>query len=338
MSQDPPSVSSAAQLEAVLRALELFKLSLAYTWNNTRRQEEDILPRFEAVADALASIRPSLNAANGSGPDWWENEAVPVFREIDTLFQEVARAWGWEPYLTPSLRETTKEQLRECFRLAIELPLDEAAIVLARSPDATLHRSIRDRARRGREAGYNPEITIDEAKTRLHPDSDWSLREVETACYGRVYPELTQEQKRRFERLLINLPYALKPVMEESKADSGAPVASENLSPPPAAAASSPTGIIENSQRRAPKDPSDNPEQAKRTPPRGTLDETATIDFIRNPSLTYAQLAKMLGCSPQTLRNRRKCPLLVAAKARTKASRGEFRGKGQWINERDRDE
>jgi hypothetical protein len=226
MSQDSPCVPSVAQLEAVKSALHLFNLSLGEQLPFTSMQEEANLPGFEAVTHALASIRPGLDAANGSGPPWWENEAVPVLSEIDTLFQEVATHWGFEPYLTPSTRETIKKQRRERFRLEIERPLDEAAMGLVRDPYVNCSESIRNRARRGYKAGYKPAMTIEEAKSRLHRDSDWSQREVETPCYGRVYPELPLEQKKKLWRLLNNLTSALKPVMEESKADGGAPVAS----------------------------------------------------------------------------------------------------------------
>jgi hypothetical protein len=226
MSQDSPYVLSVAQLEAVKSALDLFNLSLGDQLLFTYKQEEAILPGFEKVADALSSLRPALDAANGSGPPWWENELVPLLREIDTWFlEEVARAWGWLPYLTPSSRETTKEQRWERFRIEIERPLDEAAMVWVRDDPANCSQVIRDRARRGYKAGYKRAMTIEEAKSRLHRDSDWSGREVETPCYGRVYPELPLEQKKKLWRLLGNLTSALKPVVEESKADGGAPVA-----------------------------------------------------------------------------------------------------------------
>jgi len=64
--------------------------------------------------------------------------------------------------------------------------------------------------------------------------------------------------------------------------------------------------------------------------PRGRLDEQATIELTENPSLTYAQLAKMLKCNPTTLRDKRKCPLLASAKAKTKAQKREFYGKDKW--------
>jgi hypothetical protein len=70
---------------------------------------------------------------------------------------------------------------------------------------------------------------------------------------------------------------------------------------------------------------------------RGKLDEDATLELTRNPSLTYEQLAVMLGCSSATLRDRRKCPLLVATKARIKAKKREFYRGDEW-NDRSADE
>jgi hypothetical protein len=82
-----------------------------------------------------------------------------------------------------------------------------------------------------------------------------------------------------------------------------------------------------------------NPQEALPPPPqprpkRGTLDERAAIELTKNPALTYDQLAKMLGCRPGTLRDKRKCPLLAAAKAKIRASRQDFQGNDTW---RDRD-
>jgi hypothetical protein len=68
--------------------------------------------------------------------------------------------------------------------------------------------------------------------------------------------------------------------------------------------------------------------------PRGKLDEHATIELTRNPSLTYDQLATMLGCSSKTLRDKRKCPLLAAAKAKIKAQWSEFLGGDKWSDRR----
>jgi hypothetical protein len=68
--------------------------------------------------------------------------------------------------------------------------------------------------------------------------------------------------------------------------------------------------------------------------PRGSLDERATIELKKNPSLTYAQLASILECRPGTLRDRRKCPLLAIARALIKAERDVYRGAPTWRDRR----
>ena len=77
---------------------------------------------------------------------------------------------------------------------------------------------------------------------------------------------------------------------------------------------------------------------SKREVPRGKLDEHASIELTKNPSLTYEQLATMLGCKPGTLRDKRKCPLLAAAKTRNKATKQEFYGKDKWTDRRPDDD
>ncbi len=77
---------------------------------------------------------------------------------------------------------------------------------------------------------------------------------------------------------------------------------------------------------------------ANRRYTRGKLDEQAAIALTKNPSLTYKQLAAMLVCSPGTLRDKRKCPLLAAAKTRNKATKQEFYGKDKWTDRRPDDD
>jgi hypothetical protein len=78
------------------------------------------------------------------------------------------------------------------------------------------------------------------------------------------------------------------------------------------------TGRTRSSRRTAPK------------VPLGSLDERAAVEVAKNPSLTYAQLAEMLECSPSTLRDHKRYPLVAAAKKRVKAERERFRGGDAW--------
>jgi hypothetical protein len=81
------------------------------------------------------------------------------------------------------------------------------------------------------------------------------------------------------------------------------------------------------------------PGEAKALPPRtkaarGTLDERAVIALKKNPSLTNEQLASILECNANTLRNRHKCPLLASARAMIKAQRDEYRDGSSWRDRR----
>ena len=100
------------------------------------------------------------------GPDWWENEAVPVLKDVVTWLCAVAADWGWEPYLTPFLRQAIKEELRDRFREEYERPIDEAAMVWFRDDRGIVPEMCGNCARRGRKAAYKPEMTLDQAKTR----------------------------------------------------------------------------------------------------------------------------------------------------------------------------
>jgi hypothetical protein len=158
----------------------------------------------------LDAIRPALDAADGTGPDWWENEAVPVLRDVWNSLQAVAEDWGWVPYLTASLRETTKEERSQRFREEYERSIDEAAMVWFREDREHCPGALWERARRGRDAGYKPVMTLDEAKSRCTPESDLYRREAEAPCYGMAYPRLDKDRQKRLLRLSRDLKAALK--------------------------------------------------------------------------------------------------------------------------------
>ena len=70
--------------------------------------------------------------------------------------------------------------------------------------------------------------------------------------------------------------------------------------------------------------------------PRGDLDERATIQLKKNPSLSSTQIAAIVGCSRTTLSNYKRCPLFVAARRAIKAEkitwkRGNERG-DEWTD------
>jgi hypothetical protein len=216
MSADPVRVPSAEQLDSVLKSLQVFNNGLSYTWTHTRKQEEDVLPRFEAIADALTVIQPALDAVDGSGPDWWEHEAAPVLRDVLKWLEALAADWGWEPYLTASLRQATKEERQARFREEYERPIDEAAIVWFRNDRSSCPGEVWESARRGRQAGYTPEISLEEARRRFAPNSAWLRRAAEAPCYGKTYPRLGEDGGKRLWRLLYELTAALGRMPRES--------------------------------------------------------------------------------------------------------------------------
>jgi hypothetical protein len=71
---------------------------------------------------------------------------------------------------------------------------------------------------------------------------------------------------------------------------------------------------------------------------RGRLDETAAIELKKNPNLTFKQLASVLGCREGTLRDKAKCPLLAAVKARLSSERDRFRNGSCWQDRRPDDD
>jgi hypothetical protein len=75
--------------------------------------------------------------------------------------------------------------------------------------------------------------------------------------------------------------------------------------------------------------------------PRGDLDERATTELIKNPSLSNTQIARIVKCSRTTLSNPKRCPMFVAARDRIDADKETWKRKNErgteW-NDRRRDD
>jgi hypothetical protein len=101
-------------------------------------------------------------------------------------------------------------------------------------------------------------------------------------------------------------------------------------------AAAGPTGNLREQRPAATADASGSkaPERRAGRParkvPRGELDEQAVAILVKNPTLTFKQLAEALGCKPGTLRDKAKCPKLATARASIRAQREAFRGGSTW--------
>lgn len=108
----------------------------------------------------------------------------------------------------------------------------------------------------------------------------------------------------------------------------------KRLPPELAAALNRTSEVIPSEDARAAATPEgeDNAVAPRGKAQRGALDQYATMELIRNPSLNFEQLARILGCSPRTLRDKRCCPLLRRAKAKNNAARNKLRRGGSSRN------
>lgn len=88
--------------------------------------------------------------------------------------------------------------------------------------------------------------------------------------------------------------------------------------------ASKPVATPELKPREAPAEPARRQApKLKRT--RGDTDERATTEYMKNPSLTLAQLAEIVGCDPSTMRNAKRCPKLAKAREAIGNTRLDYR-------------
>jgi hypothetical protein len=74
---------------------------------------------------------------------------------------------------------------------------------------------------------------------------------------------------------------------------------------------------------------------AKSVRPKGALDERAAAEIMKNPALTHAQLAAILGCNASSLRNRKRYPLLAKAMDAVRATRLDYRAGATWRDRSD---
>ncbi len=166
---------------------------------------------------------------------------------------------------------------------------------------------------------FDPEIVIDRPECRewVPNPSHTLFKPAEEA--GRVdYIEVTLDQVLIWCRYHFVIPpeIVLKDLAERRKASVDASLAPRETEESDA--------VIVGTKARP----------SSRKVPRGRLDEFAVIEIKKNPSLTDDQLAEMLECNSNTLRNRKKCPLLAAAKAMIKTERDRFRDGSSWRDRR----
>ena len=173
MSEEPPRVPSVDQLVEVHQALWSFHALNTYSWNFTSKQEEQILPGFEHLADALAPIR-QIESTKG-----WPTRIGRAIRSIVTAFDATTEAWGWEwiSMLEPE-RSAYLTERRASLDRTLDEPILEAALSLADRWADSEHCRFDDLADEARTRGLVPRsVTVEEALAQYREAKERFRRE-----------------------------------------------------------------------------------------------------------------------------------------------------------------
>jgi hypothetical protein len=162
MSEEPARVPSVDQLVEVHQSLWWF-LDRS-SWAPTIKQEEEVLPRFERLSDALAPVRPLVGSIEG-----WPTKIKRSLRGIISAFDETTRLWGWEWIDKPKAeRSAYLKERRALLDKRLEAPILEAARFLSDQWSASDHCPYDDLADEARHRGFVPRrMTIAQAHAQF---------------------------------------------------------------------------------------------------------------------------------------------------------------------------
>lgn len=187
MSEEPTRVPSVDQLVEVHQALWSFHELNTYSWNFTSKQEEQILPGFEHLADALAPIR-QIESTKG-----WPTRIGRAIRSIVTAFDATTEAWGWEwiSMLEPE-RSAYLTERRASLDRTLDEPILEAALSLADRWADSEHCRFDDLADEARTRGLVPRsMTVEEALAQYREAKERFRREPR---WGKCYPRVGERE------------------------------------------------------------------------------------------------------------------------------------------------
>ena len=154
----------------------------------TFEQENQCLPRFERLADALDQIRPGIETVRS-----WPTKIGRALRSIVSAFDETTRLWGWDWIVKPKSERSTYLKER-CASLdnALDEPIPEAALFLADRWDEGKHCPYDDLADEARRRGLIPRsMTPKEAHDQYKEARarfNWEPR------FGKCYPKIGETE------------------------------------------------------------------------------------------------------------------------------------------------
>jgi hypothetical protein len=302
MSADLPADARAAiripsvhQLVEVDRALHAFLMRDGYTCGMTSEQEDEFLPPFNRLADALRPIRPFMGSFAG-----WTPRVDRVLGVICESFDATARLWGWEKVADPepersayiTKREEWFSENRERPKLEAAMSIEAGCKGLECPPD------IEALADEGRKRGYRPTMSPEQGRTMF---PELHLAWVKSPRLGTAYPKIAREEKGRFEQAWIRLHALLDSL-------------------PPAAPPAGPPAAPSPSEEAAPSDP---PEGEGPEPPGGPGRTPREDRQAARPEAASEQPAPLTEGEPTDPANRSETPIDLAGVGTGGTPRGD---------------
>jgi hypothetical protein len=159
-SMDEPLVPAVDVLMELRAAYQGFHNALSWTSDWTWAQEDDWLPIFARLADAVQRVRPHIGGCSG-----WPPIMDDCLRHLVECFDETTAAWGWEGVAKPEPARSAHIKARlEWFRNEIAGPMYDAAISWQR--DDGIRCQVNDIANEGWSLGFRPSLPPGEGKSR----------------------------------------------------------------------------------------------------------------------------------------------------------------------------
>jgi hypothetical protein len=225
------------QLVEVHQSLRGFIGKARYASENWGEQEDEYLPPYVCLYEALRSVRPVMDSVEGWAP---EDRVGDILRAIVDEFDAITETWGWQLVAVPEPARTSYvKDRKKWFRDNVERPMYEAAVSWQTGHKGLIC-PVKDWAKKGREQGFTATMTAEQAEACFPKFRDaWMT----TPRIGRHYPELTPEQSTRLGTAWNVLDDILKPF---APAQIQPPV-EERPSPPSGAVGSTATTATEDS-------------------------------------------------------------------------------------------
>jgi hypothetical protein len=183
----PEPIPSLDVLVELHQALWGFSNLTHSTITPTSAQENEVLPRFIRLADALRPVRRVVDKIGG-----WPTKIGRALRLIVKTFDAIAQRWGWEEIVSPDpARSAFLEDRHTWVRENLERPLYEAALAVSSGWDESTPCPYDDLADEARRRGIVTAMTPQEGLARFGPARSRLNSEPHM---GKCYPRIGEQE------------------------------------------------------------------------------------------------------------------------------------------------